>query len=75
MEYVLTQDEFFTVQTLRKKYRWSAFVFEKIDEGELNMSEGDCKQLSSIFVEQGFPALHPDTELFCFLVDCVISAG
>lgn len=75
MEYVLTQDEFFTVQTLRKKYDWAALVFDRVDEGELFMTEGDCKRLSKVYVEQGFPALSSDTELFCFLVDCIIAAG
>lgn len=72
MEYVLTQDEFFMVQNLRKKYRWSAFVFEKIDEGELCMTAEDMKKIADIFVEDGFPALPADTELCCFLVDCAI---
>lgn len=72
--YKLTNEEYQIVELARADYEWAALVHLNMDsEGNLSLNAEACKTLEEIFTEDGFQLIDPQTELFAFMIHCVIN--
>jgi hypothetical protein len=72
--YKLTNEECQIVEFARTDYEWAALVHLNMDDnGYLSLNAEACKTLEAIFTEYGFQLIEPQTELFAFMIHCLIN--
>ena len=75
-KYTLTIAEMEAVDFARGRYGWADLVDRNTDdEGRLSLDYESCEMLADIFEEEGFPLLKPQTDLFGFMINCVLNFG